>query len=73
MCGRTYVRRRQDRQHIAGRKDVADREDAYSRSATPDNASLVTCVVTRYDREDVADRESVTDRADVPDREIGQI
>jgi hypothetical protein len=63
MRGRTYARRRQDRQHIA------DREDAYSRSATPDNVGLVTCAVTRYDREDVADREGVADRTDVHDRE----
>jgi hypothetical protein len=73
MRGRTYARRRQDRQHIADRKDIADREDAYSRSATSDNVSLVTCAVTRYDREDVADREGVADRADVHDREIRKI
>jgi hypothetical protein len=73
MCGHTYARRRQDRQHIADWKDVVDREDAYSRSATPDNVGLVTCAVTRYDWEDDADRESVADQADVLDREIGQI
>jgi hypothetical protein len=82
MRGRTYARRRQDRQHIADRRDIADQEDVYSRSATPDNAELVTCAVIRYDREGVTDRTDVQDREDyqrvadrtnVLDWEIGKI
>jgi hypothetical protein len=46
---------------------------SWSGARTPDNAGLVTCAVTRNDREDVADREDIADREDAVDIRVLEI